>query len=165
MIPLLVPVGLGLIGGYLSQDSTEKFAGGGGVDEKYDWVKGSISGLKSKEIAEIKKKELESDKKYIRNVEIVEVPYSWGIDYRISYEYLARLIKRAESGGIDKNKNIYEGKSILLLSVPSPKFEKYYNKEVVIEKIEGDKITKSFLRSTGEKVPFVIDSKFAFIDY
>jgi hypothetical protein len=78
----------------------KKYEYGGGVDEKYDWVKGSISGLKSKEIAERKKKELESDKKYIRNVEIVEVPYSWGIDYRISYEYLARLIKRAEVGGI-----------------------------------------------------------------
>jgi hypothetical protein len=31
MIPLLVPIGLGLVGGYLSQDSTQKYAGGGGV--------------------------------------------------------------------------------------------------------------------------------------
>jgi len=31
MIPLLVPIGLGLIGGYLSQDSTQTFAGGGGI--------------------------------------------------------------------------------------------------------------------------------------
>jgi hypothetical protein len=34
MIPLLVPIGLGLIGGYLSQDSTETFAEGGEIDTK-----------------------------------------------------------------------------------------------------------------------------------
>jgi hypothetical protein len=38
MIPLLVPIGLGLIGGYLSQDSTETFAGGGGVGMSEDWT-------------------------------------------------------------------------------------------------------------------------------
>jgi hypothetical protein len=40
MIPLLVPIGLGLIGGYLSQDSTQTFAGGGGVSDRIYLPKG-----------------------------------------------------------------------------------------------------------------------------
>jgi hypothetical protein len=49
MIPLLVPIGLGLIGGYLSQDSTQKFAKGGGVEDKILTTKDgfTVSGLKN----------------------------------------------------------------------------------------------------------------------
>ncbi len=49
------------------------------------------------------------------------------------------------------------GQSILLKSIPNPTYERFYNKEVVIEELKGNKITKAFVRSTGEKVPFVID--------
>jgi hypothetical protein len=46
MIPLLVPIGLGLIGGYLSQDSTQTFAGGGGVEgAKYVYIEKDIDAL------------------------------------------------------------------------------------------------------------------------
>jgi hypothetical protein len=54
----------------------------------------------------------------------------------------------------------YEGQSILLKSVPSPKEERFLDTEIVIEKIQNNKIVKSFVRNTGEQVPFVIDDQF-----
>jgi hypothetical protein len=65
-------------------------------------------------------------------------------------------------GGIN---DFFVGQHILLLSVPSPKEDRFYNKEVIIEEIKNNKITKSFVRKTGEKVPFVIDSKFRIEQY
>ena len=59
----------------------------------------------------------------------------------------------------------YEGQSIYLNSVPSPKEDRFLETEIVIEKIEGNKIVKSFVRKTGEKVPFIIDSKFKVEQY
>ena len=53
---------------------------------------------------------------------------------------------------------LYEGQSILLKTVPSPKESRFLDKEIVIEKIDNNKILKAFVRETGEKVPFFIDS-------
>lgn len=64
-------------------------------------------------------------------------------------------------GGFNPMKNsylIYEGQSILLKTVPSPKERRFLDKEIVIEKIDNNKIIKAFVRETGEKVPFFIDS-------
>ena len=63
-------------------------------------------------------------------------------------------------------KAITEGSSIMInvlsgaLADEPTKYNKYKGKEIVIEEIKPDstKITKSFVRSTGEKVPFVIDT-------
>jgi hypothetical protein len=59
----------------------------------------------------------------------------------------------------------YEGQSILLKSVPSPKEERFLDTEIVIEKIQNNKIVKSFVRNTGEQVPFVIDDQFKKEEY
>ena len=64
-------------------------------------------------------------------------------------------------GGFNPMKNsylLYEGQSILLKTVPSPKERRFLDKEIVIEKIDNNKILKAFVRETGEKVPFLIDS-------
>jgi hypothetical protein len=64
-------------------------------------------------------------------------------------------------GGFNPMKNsylLYEGQSILLKTVPSPKERRFLDKEIVIEKIDNNKIIKAFVRETGEKVPFFIDS-------
>jgi hypothetical protein len=53
---------------------------------------------------------------------------------------------------------LYEGQSILLKSVPSPKERRFLDKEIVVEKIDNNKIIKAFVKETGEKVPFFIDS-------
>jgi hypothetical protein len=63
----------------------------------------------------------------------------------------------ATGGGVRNSILLYEGQSLLLQSVPSPKEKRFLNKEIVVEKIYGNKIVESFLRETGEKVPFVID--------
>ena len=60
-------------------------------------------------------------------------------------------------GYVGKYNEMTEGQSILLKSIPNPIYERFYNKEVVIEELNGNKITKAFVRNTGEKVPFVID--------
>ena len=59
----------------------------------------------------------------------------------------------------------YEGQSILLKSVPSPKYDRFLNTEIVIEKIHNNKIVKSFVKKTGEKVPFIIDDKYKKEEY
>jgi hypothetical protein len=64
-------------------------------------------------------------------------------------------------GGFNPMKNsylLYEGQSILLKTVPSPKESRFLDKEIVIEKIDNNKIIKAFVRETGEKVPFFIDT-------
>jgi hypothetical protein len=66
-----------------------------------------------------------------------------------------------EAGRFNPMKNsylLYEGQSILLKTVPSPKERRFLDKEIVIEKIDNNKILEAFVRETGEKVPFFIDS-------
>jgi hypothetical protein len=69
-------------------------------------------------------------------------------------------------GGINQGR-FYEGQSILIKPITTkslidalPEWNKYANKELVIESIEFDKpykkVTESFVRNTGEKVPFNI---------
>ena len=65
-----------------------------------------------------------------------------------------------------ENNGWYKGQSIILNSVTTPNEDRFLGKEIIIEKVEDDKIIKSFVRSTGEKVPFVIDSKkYSFTNY
>jgi hypothetical protein len=53
---------------------------------------------------------------------------------------------------------LYEGQSRLLKTVPSPKERRFLDTELVIEKIAQKKILEAFVRETGDKVPFFIDS-------
>ena len=89
------------------EEFDENYVKGGGVrKEEYVWASDNISGLKTREIAERKAKELNEEWEYVRNAKVVEVPYSWGTDYRVYYEYQRR--KYAEGGGvkIPKNKSL-----------------------------------------------------------
>ena len=87
------------------------------------------------------------------------------------------ITKYADGGMMKENYNyVYvrkmllvhlgEGSSIMITELPkaisginSP-YNKFLNKEIVIEEIKPDstQITKAFLRETGEEVPFVIDT-------
>jgi len=87
---------------------------------------------------------------------------------------------RYEKGGMSKHKmdkrfpkykslgfsdEVYEGQSIFLKSVPDVKDKEFLQKEIVVVKTKNGKITESFVRETGKKVPFVIDKKFTFEQY
>jgi hypothetical protein len=88
---------------------------------------------------------------------------------RRTYPYLEMGGDVMAKGGViylKGGKAITEGSSIKInvlsgaLADEPTKYNKYKGKEIVIEEIKPDstKITKSFVRSTGEKVPFVIDT-------
>ena len=75
--------------------------------------------------------------------------------------YARGKVQYSEGGKFNPMKNsylLYEGQSILLKSVPSPKERRFLDKEIVVEKIDNNKIIKAFVKETGEKVPFFIDS-------
>lgn len=98
----------------------------------------------------------------------VEVmPQNWGDDV-INPSYSAEEFNRQGGavGGINQGR-FYEGQSIIIkkITTPSlikalPQWNNYADKELVIEEIEYDtphkKVTKAFVRKTGEKVPFNI---------
>jgi hypothetical protein len=87
MIPLLVPIGLGLIGGYLSQDSTEKFAGGGGVEDNSKLLKQGdrvYFKLKNKketfDVYDIATRaEIEEAEEEDSEIELGDLPINWGL--------------------------------------------------------------------------------------
>jgi hypothetical protein len=85
-----------------------------------------------------------------KNLDNPNVYYEGRPDKGDAYQNKRRGVYFADGG-------MTEGQSILLKSIPNPTYERFYNKEVVIEELKGNKITKAFVRSTGEKVPFVID--------
>jgi hypothetical protein len=73
-----------------------------------------------------------------------------------------RFPKYKSLGFSDK---VYKGQSIFLSSVPDVEHEEFLYKEIVVENIKNGKITESFVRKTGKKVPFVIDKEFTFEQY
>jgi len=78
----------------------------------------------------------------------------------IEWAVIDRMETFAKGGSLK-----YEGQSILLKTVPSPKEDRFLDTEIVIEKISNNKIVKSFVRKTGEQVPFIIDEKFKKEEY
>lgn len=81
----------------------------------------------------------------------------------LHHKLYPKLLKAAKEEGVvfAKGGEIgYKGQSILLHTVPSPKYNRFLDTEIVIEKIDNNKIVKSFVRETGEKVPFIIDDAF-----
>lgn len=81
----------------------------------------------------------------------------------LHHKLYPKLVKAAKEEGVvfAKGGRVgYKGQSILLHTVPSPKYNRFLDTEIVIEKIDNNKIVKSFVRETGEKVPFIIDDRF-----
>lgn len=114
-----------------SKKKPQTMAKGGKVE--YEWVKGMVAGYKghdTKKGANAMLKELKKDLPNARNWEIEEVPYSWGTDYRINYEYERK--KMAKGGGVDELK---VGSKIGFLREHNGRYE-----YAEVLSIDGDKV-------------------------
>jgi hypothetical protein len=113
MIPLLVPIGLGLIGGYLSQDSTQKFSGGGGVDyvdlfEYYELQPKKLSKITDKWSEKYMEGDVDYDdtKKYLKEVEAVGYTFDFGLDNE-PYGLRPKGVKLSQLKGYEKEADEY----------------------------------------------------------
>jgi hypothetical protein len=108
--------------------------------------------------------DLKNEREYDSDMQLIEVSLN-GRMRKFNSSMLSKggstYAEGGEAGRFNPMKNsylLYEGQSILLKTVPSPKERRFLDKEIVIEKIDNNKILEAFVRETGEKVPFFIDS-------
>jgi hypothetical protein len=148
--------------GTLYRGDEDSYAKGGKVK---DWKKGSTTLFLTEKEAEnrlnIMKNHNKSDTEYKDlRVEKLNDRFVVSFLFRDKYAKGGELFgagRFAKGGNVGKNILLYKGQSLYLKTVPSPKYDKFLNVEIVAEQIKGNNIVKAFVRKTGEIVPFTID--------